>query len=447
MADQVSSLKTDVKFKDTPIGNIPVDWEVKRLISVASNEKYSFTGGPFGSDLKEDCYTDHGVRIIQLQNIGDGKFIDNYKIFTSEEKANALESCNIFPGNIIIAKMADPVARACIIPEKDNRYLMASDGIRLSVNEKENDVKFILFSINSKYFRKNAERHGTGTTRLRIGLTELKNLPIIIPPLQEQKKIAAILFAVDTAIEKTTQVIEKIEELKKGLMQRLFVDGIGHPNFKETEIGRIPENWMIKRLGDIARIERGRFAHRPRNAPQFYGGNIPFVQTADVAKSNGSIRKYSQTLNDLGLSISKRFPKGTILITIAANIGYTGILEFDSACPDSLIGITPNKDISTAYLQYFLSTQQKKMEVIAPHGAQKNINIEFLKPWKIILPPLEEQITIGKIFLSIDDKLDEEVKQKEELRSLKKNVNAGIADGEITGNSLTHMAYSSNSKK
>jgi len=210
------------KFKKTVVGEIPVEWEVKRLFDTSSNEKYGFTGGPFGSDLKEDCYTDHGVRIIQLQNIGDGKFLDNYRIFTSEEKANELRSCNIYPGDIIIAKMADPVARACIIPDIDDRYLMASDGIRLSVNEKEYNVDFILYTINSTYFRKNAERHSTGTTRLRIGLTVLKKLPMAIPPLKEQKKIAGILSMIYNELEKESNHKEQLQLLKKGLMQVLL---------------------------------------------------------------------------------------------------------------------------------------------------------------------------------------------------------------------------------
>jgi len=211
------------RFKRTKIGEIPEEWEAKRLIDLAGNEKYSFTGGPFGSDLKENCYTDHGIRIIQLQNIGDGKFLDNYKIFTSEEKANQLRSCNIYPGDIIIAKMADPVARACIIPDMDKRYLMASDGIRLSINGKENDTNFVLYAINSTYFRKNAERHSTGTTRLRIGLTELRNLPIGMPLLKEQKKIAEILSSVDEEITKESMHRDQLGSLKKSLMQVLLI--------------------------------------------------------------------------------------------------------------------------------------------------------------------------------------------------------------------------------
>jgi len=237
MAEQIKSLKTGIKYKDTPIGKIPVDWEIKKLIDTAKDEPYSFTGGPLGSNLKESSYTDSGVRIIQLQNIGDGEFLDRYKIYTSEEKADDLKSCNIYPGDIIIAKMADPVARACLIPHVDNRYLMASDGIRLSVNENLYDKRYILYSINSKYFRENAEKHSTGTTRLRIGLTELKNLPLAFPPLKEQRSIAEILTAIDKEIEKTNQIIEKAKEAKKGLMQKLLTRGIGHKRFKKTEIG------------------------------------------------------------------------------------------------------------------------------------------------------------------------------------------------------------------
>ena len=140
---------------------------------------------------------------------------------------------------------------------------MASDGIRLSINAEEYDTNFIFYVVNSAYFRKNAERHSTGTTRLRIGLTELKNLPIGIPPLIEQKKIAEILTTVDEAIEKTTQIIEKTKELKKGLMQRLLTRGIGHKKFKKTEIGEIPVEWEVKKLIDRASNKKYSFTGGP----------------------------------------------------------------------------------------------------------------------------------------------------------------------------------------
>src|SRR5690606_25369326 len=102
------------------------EWVKKSLIDTADKKvKWSFTGGPFGSNLKASDYTSEGIRIIQLQNIGDGEFIDEYKIYTSEEKADELLSCNIYAGEIIISKMGDPVGRACIIPDNLKRCVMA----------------------------------------------------------------------------------------------------------------------------------------------------------------------------------------------------------------------------------------------------------------------------------------------------------------------------------
>ena len=138
--------------------------------------------------MKTEHYCNSGIRIIQLQNIGDGEFLDNYEIFTSKEKANELLSCNIFPDDIIISKMGDPVARACIIPNLETRYLMASDGIRLSVNKNEFDVNFILETINHHRFRSEAERISIGSTRKRISLTELRTLIIAHPSLKGKKR-------------------------------------------------------------------------------------------------------------------------------------------------------------------------------------------------------------------------------------------------------------------
>ena len=209
-------------YHETELGWLPRVWNVKKLIKSASNKPNSFTGGPFGSDLKSEHYTIEGIRIIQLQNIGDGSFLNDYKIFTSEKKANQLISCNIYPGDIIIAKMADPVARACIIPEFHSRYLMASDGIRLNVDNSHYNTRFILEVINSSKFRKKAIAVSTGTTRERIGLNELRNLPIYSPKKNEQDIIAERLEAIDNKIETEQTYLNKMINIKQGLMQDLL---------------------------------------------------------------------------------------------------------------------------------------------------------------------------------------------------------------------------------
>jgi restriction endonuclease S subunit len=196
------------------------DWKEFSIGEIADPaDRYSFSGGPFGSNLKSEEYTEGGVRIIQLQNIGDGHFKDNYKIYTSEEKADELLSCNIYPGEIILSKMGDPVARATLIPDSEERYLMASDGIRLKVDTTRFDSTFILNAINSPQFRSSAEAVSVGSTRKRIGLTTLKGLTIYAPPLPEQKKIAEILSGIDLELASGILKLDKLTKLLQALAE------------------------------------------------------------------------------------------------------------------------------------------------------------------------------------------------------------------------------------
>ena len=198
-------------------------WEQKKLIDVADKTvKWSFIGGPFGSNLKSSDYVEDGIRIIQLQNIGDAEFVDDYRIFTSEEKADELLSNNIYPGDIILSKMGDPVGRACLIPGTHNRYVMCSDGIRLVVDENVNNKYFIYLLINSMQFRSLVEKTATGSTRKRIGLDDLKNLPMLLPNKNEQQKIADCLASLDDLITAQTKKIAALKTHKKGLMRQIF---------------------------------------------------------------------------------------------------------------------------------------------------------------------------------------------------------------------------------
>ena len=264
----------------------------------------------------------------------------------------------------------------------------------------------------------------------------LREQSIRYPEKSEQEKIAAVLWKIQRAVEIEDAIVRNARDLKKSLLQRLFTHGLRGEPLKETEIGRLAKNWEVRNLASVASLERGRFLHRPRNEPRFYGGNTPFVQTGDVVRSNGCVRDYSQTLNEEGVKISRIFPAGTILITIAANIGYSGILEFDSACPDSLIGITPREVIEGEYLLYYLQTQQSRMDTLAPRGTQKNINIQFLSPWPIAFPPKDEQREIAHILKTIDRKIDIHESKKRSLQDLFKTLLHKLMTAQIRVNDL-----------
>jgi type I restriction enzyme, S subunit len=264
----------------------------------------------------------------------------------------------------------------------------------------------------------------------------LREQSIRFPERPEQEKIAAVLWNIQKAVEIEATIVRNARDLKKSLLRRLFTHGLRGEPLKETEIGSLPKNWEVRTFASVASLERGRFLHRPRNEPRFYGGNTPFVQTGDVVRSGGRIRTYSHTLNEEGIKISRIFPAGTILITIAANIGYSGILEFDSACPDSLIGITPRELVEGEYLLYYLQTQQSRMDTLAPRGTQKNINIQFLSPWPVALPPKDEQHEIADILQNVDRKIDVHESKKRSLQDLFKTALHKLMTAQIRVNDL-----------
>ena len=160
----------------------------------------------------------------------------------------------------------------------------------------------------------------------------------------------------------------------------------------------------------------------------FYGGEIPFIQTGDVVRANGKIRQHSQTLNESGLSISRLFPTGTVVITIAANIGETAIAAYPVAFPDSLVGIVPS-GIDTKFLELFLRTQKSRLNQLAPESAQKNINLEDLRPLPTVLPCDAEQIAVAAALDAVQAAIDLVREERDRIQLLK----ASAADALLTG--------------
>ncbi|MEZ9358929.1 restriction endonuclease subunit S [Vibrio cyclitrophicus] len=164
----------------------------------------------------------------------------------------------------------------------------------------------------------------------------------------------------------------------------------------------VPKGWELKKLEELATVERGKFSARPRNDPKYYGGDIPFVQTGDITAAKTYLSSFNQTLNEDGLKVSRLFPKNTILITIAANIGDTAITLFEVSCPDSLVGIQARKGVDCVWLNSYLETCKDELDGKATQNAQKNINLQVLKPLSVLTPPPEEQQKIAKILLTWD---------------------------------------------
>ena len=178
-----------------------------------------------------------------------------------------------------------------------------------------------------------------GSLSPRTNWTSLADFEFALAPMGEQMRIAS---AIDAAMQ----------------CERAYGHALNTAKtlFRSASISLLQpsEIWTETTLQEVASVERGKFSHRPRNLPEFFGGPYPFVQTGDIVASTGNLKSASQMLSEEGLKYSKSFPENSILITIAANIGYTAITDQETWCSDSVVGIVPKSGTNVRFLEYVL---------------------------------------------------------------------------------------------
>ena len=165
--------------------------------------------------------------------------------------------------------------------------------------------------------------------------------------------------------------------------------------------------WKIKRINQLGEISRGRSRHRPRDDKSLYGGEYPFVQTGDVKASEFYLIKYSQTYNEKGLAQSKLWKKGTLCITIAANIAETAILDIDACFPDSIVGFIPFDDeADVRFVKYSFDMLKKEMQLASLGATQDNFSVEKMLKFKFIVPDFKKQKRVSDILSTYDDLIE-----------------------------------------
>lgn len=234
-----------------------------------------------------------------------------------------------------------------------------------------------------------AKRVGGGQPNISQKI--VRELQIPLPPLAEQKRIAAILDAADALRAKRRESLAQLDTL----LQSTFLDMFGDPVTN-------PKGWDVVPLENLGTLDRGVSKHRPRNEPALLDGPHPLIQTGDVSKSGGYIRAYTSTYSDLGLKQSKMWPAGTLCITIAANIANTGILTFDACFPDSVVGFLSSEKGRAEYVQGLFWFFKEILDRKAPQVAQKNINLKILRGLPVPSPPPDLQHRFAAIVDSVE---------------------------------------------
>ncbi len=417
-------MKGKTKFKKTPIGEIPEDWEVVRLKDVIKEAKPGFASG------KRD---ENGIIQLRMNNITtEGKV--TLKEYLKVPVPSNIKDYLLKPGDVLFnnTNSVDLIGKTAIFRGECQFCTYSNHITRIRVDSSRVIPEWIMYYFMELwrvgYFRQICVRY---VGQASVKKTDLLNMPLPLPPLPEQKKIAEILRTVDEVIEKTDEAIEKTERLKKGLMGRLLTKGIGHERFKKTELGEIPEEWRVVRLGDVASSFQYGLSTKLKDS-----GRYPVIKMDSIL--NGKVLPINLKYTDLDEITFRKYKleKGDVLINRTNSyelVGRTGVfmLEGDYVFASYLIRLKPNLNVADPmFLTLYLIFAGDRLRQLATRAAsQANINASNLKKFKIPLLPIEEQKQIAKILSTVDRKLELLRERREKLERVKRGLMKDLLTG------------------
>jgi type I restriction enzyme S subunit len=349
------------------------------------------------------------------------------------ERALHGSAANLVPAGtpIVCTRMA--VGRVAV-PSVD---IAINQDLKALIPRSDTDARYLLHGVH--FLQRRLEGMATGSTVKGLQLRELLNFQLLKPTLSQQRHIGEVLDALDGEIRLTANILHKLDLVGRGLMEDLLscgVDPTGALRPQESfesrrgDFGSFPASWSVVRLDQIAVVDRGKFGHRPRNDPMYLTGPFPFIQTGDVAAADGGvIVNTSQSLSRLGAAVSREFAAGTIAVTIAANIGDTAILGRPMYFPDSVVGVSVRAPHRVEYVQSVLRAAKPRLEARAPQSAQRNINLQDLRPLEVPLPDPAEQGRICQVMEAHEGRLAVERNTLAKLRKQK----LALLDDLLTG--------------
>jgi type I restriction enzyme S subunit len=375
-----------VNFLEKLLDGAAVEWKTV-------SEIFDLKNGYTPSTTIKEFWESGSVPWFRMDDIRENGQILNDSLQKISE--SAVKGGKLFPANSIIIATSATIGEHALITVP---YLANQRFTNLSLKDsyvEKFDIKFIFYYcfLLADWCKKNI----TMSSFASVDMNGFKKFPIPIPcPENPDRSLAIqaeIVRILDTFTALTAELTAELSDRKK--QYNYYRDRL--LTFEEGEV-----EW--KTLGEVALdFGRGKSKHRPRNDPKLYGGNTPFIQTGDIRNASHIIETYSQTYSEIGLKQSKLWSKGTLCITIAANIAETSILGFDACFPDSVIGFVANPEKTTSgYVEYLLSSLKTKLEEMGQGSAQSNINLGTFENLRLPFPPLAEQVRIASLLDKFD---------------------------------------------
>ena len=410
------------------------EWKEYKLGEIAQIQT-----GPFGSQLHQSDYVDNGVPCIMPTNIGKNlDIISDGIVHISENDAQRLSRHLVTVGDIIYARRGD-IEKCAYIQELQNGWFCGTGCLRIRIN-KDVDSHFIAYQLSTSEAKSWIVGNAVGTTMLNLNSSILNDLPILLPSISTQRHITAILKSLDDKIEVNRRINDNLEQQAQALFKSWFVDFEPFRNqpFTETELGMIPEGWRVGTLNDFGEIVGGSTPSKAK--PEYYTDNgIAWLTPKDLSVSKCKFTSRGEidiTQEGYDSCSTKLMPKGTVLFSSRAPIGYITIAKNDICTNQGFKSVIP-KLAGTAFIYCFLKESTQEIENKATGSTFKEASGSLMKslpaivPEKVILDDFED---LMKPIYKQQEVLEDE---NSRLSSLRDTLLPRLMSGEIKVEDVT----------
>ena len=376
---------------------IPNGWAISTLSDLAFIDQQS---------LKGSTEPDYRFKYIDIASVKTARIDVPSSYITFGDSPSRARKI-VQKGDVLMSTVR-PNLQSFAYFDKEGDDFVVSTGFAVITAKKSSDGRFLYQSILSDDVSRQVESLVAGSNYPAISSANVKCLEVLAPPLPEQQKIATILSSVDDVIEKTRAQIDKLKDLKTGMMQELLTKGVGHTEFKDSELGDIPLTWDVKLLGEVyPKIVVGYVG----NVNDFYcekDNGVPFYRTLNIRDGfirNDPVKYVTKEFNEKNKK-SQIFNDDILIARVGANLGMTCKvtgLESSANIANAIIIKSVKNASSDFFMEYIRSDYgQKQIMSEAAGGAQGVFNTSLAQGLVVPVPPLSEQIEIGRKLISFD---------------------------------------------
>lgn len=400
--------------------SIPDGWSVNKLADITH---------VVDSAHQTPAFSEVGYPIVRVGDIKGGKITLMNAAFVTEEVFYEFTKKYAPKFNDLLMTRVGSYGR-CSIVKTQNAFCLGQNTV--VINPKSIDSDYLYQFLQTRNISEQIEDSVGGSSQKSLSLAAIKDLKIFTPIRLEQQKIAAILTSVDDVIETTQAQINKLKDLKTGMMQELLIKGIGHTEFKDSPVGRIPKAWSCLLLDMVARRGSG---HTPdKQTTEYWNGGIKWISLADSSKLDRlHISETENEISEAGIKNSSAVlhPKGTVVLSRDAGIGKSAITTTEMAVSQHFMAWICSEKLNNYFLYYLLQLWKPRFENIAMGSTIKTIGLQYFKSLEIPLPAIEEQGKIANSLLAVDASLFRLEEKKANLSNIKKALMQDLLTGKV----------------